>query len=124
MSERYCPQTDISEWGTAVGITRDELPSQVAKKTEEDLEVLSAWVEGDEEELAKELVDSIIVAIGMLGLLGVDFYQAVQDKMTVTWEKYDPDKVEAYMALGMTRDEAFSQLKQEWAVLHPPAMVE
>lgn len=124
MSERYCPQADISEWGTAVGITRDELPSQVAKKTEEDLEVLSAWVEGDEEELAKELVDSIIVAIGMLGLLGVDFYQAVQDKMTVTWEKYDPDKVEAYMALGMTRDEAFSQLKQEWAVLHPPAMVE
>lgn len=114
MSEKYCPQTDIVGWLTDVGVTRDELQSQIDKKTEEDLEVLSAWADGDEEELARELTDAIIVSVGMLGLLGVDFYEAVREKVAITREKYDPLKVQDYMGEGLTRGQAFARLKEEW----------
>lgn len=114
MSERYCPQTDIVGWLTDVGITRDDLQSQIDKKKEEDNEVLEAWEAGDEEQLASELVDAAVVSLGMLGLLGVDYAAAIREKAAITREKYDPAKVQAYMAEGLTRLEAFARLKQEW----------
>lgn len=119
MSERYCPQADIVEWSQAVGITREELHTQIAKKTEEDLEVLEAWEAGDDEALAAELIDVAIVSLGMLGLLGVDFYQAAQDKMNTTWQKYNPDTIDSYRALGYSREEAFAQMKADWQLTHP-----
>jgi len=119
MSERYCPQTDIVEWSQAVGITRADIHTQIAKKTEEDLEVLEAWEAGDDEALAAELIDVAIVSLGVLGLLGVDFYQAAQNKMNTTWQKYNPDTVDSYRALGLTREEAFAQMKADWQLTHP-----
>lgn len=114
MSERYCPQQDVVGWLQDVGITRDDLQSQIDKKTEEDLEVLEAWEAGDDEQLAAELTDCLVVSIGMLGLLGVNYVDAIRDKASITREKYNPDMVRLYMEEGLTRGEAMARLKQEW----------
>lgn len=116
MSER--PQHYIGAWLDGTRAEADDY--QVDYLHGEVAELAHEWGNGrDPEHLRSELADVIIVATGLLHLLGEDADQAVYDKLAINYVKYPPDTMQELMDGGMTRGEAFAYMKDLWSKNHP-----
>lgn len=121
MSER--PQHYIGKWLDGTGAEADDY--QVDYLQGEVDELRHEWGNGrDPEHLRSELADVIIVATGLLHLLGEDADQAVYDKLAINYVKYPPDTMQELMREGMSRADAFAYMKQLWSMNHPSEEVE
>lgn len=111
MSER--PQQYIGMWLDGTRAEADDY--QVEYLRGELDEFQHEWGNGrDPEHLRSELADVIIVAIGLLHLLGEDADQAVYDKLAINYVKYPPDTMQELMDSGMSRADAFAYMKDLW----------
>lgn len=83
-------------------------------------ELKHEWSNGrDPEHLRAELADVIILATGLLHLMGQDADAAVYDKLSVNYLKYPPDTMQELMDGGMSREDAFAYMKHLWSLNHP-----
>lgn len=116
MSER--PQHYIGAWLDGTRAEPDDY--QVEYLQGEVDELNHEWGNGrDPEHLRSELADVIIVATGLLHLMGEDADQAVYDKLAINYIKYPPDTIQELMDEGMSRADAFAYMKELWAMNNP-----
>lgn len=116
MSER--PQHYIGMWLDGTSAEVDDY--QVNYLQGEVDELRHEWGNGrDPEHLRAELADVIIVATGLLHLMGEDADTAVMDKIGVNFVKYPPDTIQELMSEGMSRSEAMAYMKHLWSLNHP-----
>lgn len=116
MSER--PQHYIGMWLEGTHAEVDDY--QVNYLQGEVDELNHEWGNGrDPEHLRAELADVIIVATGLLHLMGEDADVAVMDKIGVNFIKYPPDTIQELMSEGMSRADAMAYMKHLWSLNHP-----
>lgn len=121
MSER--PQHYIGMWLDGTGAEVDDY--QVNYLQGEVDELHYEWGNGrDHEHLRSELADVIIVAVGLLHLMGEDADTAVMDKIGINFVKYPPDTIQELMQEGMSRADALAYMKTLWKMNHPDDEIE
>ena len=86
-------------------------PAQVRKFQEE---VTEAILTDDKtsKPYAMELTDVIIVSLGLIHCMGLDFQQLFDEKMKLNWEKYK--EVRGLKKMGFSHEEAVQVIRRYW----------
>lgn len=93
--------------------------SQLAKFKEEAIEALLAHADsGHSESFARELTDVVIVSLGLIHCMGLDFETLFDEKMNIIWNKYR--LVPLYMAQGDPQELAQARAKSLWQEMQEP----
>ena len=75
---------------------------------------IDALPEPQRKELAKEITDLIMTALGTLSVTGYDFERLFHEKMETIYRKYNPETVNGYREQGLSLGEAIEATKAEW----------
>lgn len=77
-------------------------------------EVTEAFLEEDKtsRKFGNELVDVIIVALGLIHVMGLDFEALFDQKMRINYRKYEG--IQKLKEMGMSHEEAQEEVKRRW----------
>ncbi len=110
MNERNFHQQRVSEFTDYIRATPQ---TQLAKFKEEVSESLDEHDKtGFSKEFADELTDTIIISIGLIHCMGLDFNKLFNDKMEIAWEKYA--EVPTLIEKGTSIPDALQTAKEKW----------
>ena len=108
-------QKQVAEFTDYIGATPE---SQLLKFKEEAIEALLAHADsGHSETFARELTDVVIVSLGLIHCMGLDFETLFDEKMQIAWNKYR--LVPTYIEQGDPPELAQARAKGLWMGQEP-----
>jgi hypothetical protein len=111
MREKETKIQTVARLNTLLGTTSPE--EQIPHYKEEVIESLLEYSNtGCSEEFAIELTDVVIIAMGLIHCMGLDFDQLFDEKMQINFAKYS--SVPHLMDQGFSRPEALARCKTIW----------
>lgn len=95
--------------------TQAEKLMEEMPEAQEALAILqSDYTTENEKKFAEELVDVIIVSLGLIAIMGMDSERMIEDKYQRNSVKYDLQTMLELQAQGMTPQESMFEMKRRW----------
>ena len=95
--------------------TQAEKLMEEMPEAQEALAILqSDYTTENEKKFAEELVDVIIVSLGLIAIMGMDSERMIEDKYQRNSVKYDLQTMLELQAQGMTPRESMFEMKRRW----------
>jgi len=104
---------------TTIWVQAEKMAEESAEVQEAFAVLQSDYTSENEKKFAEELIDVVIVSLGLIAIMGMDSERMIEDKYQRNSIKYDLQTMLQLQAGGMTPRQSLSEMKRRWNETHP-----